>query len=270
MASKLAQRRFRVNPTHGDSHCDVQSGVQSDFQERSICPAVSVFQSPLPRCHCVYGALGHSAVRNDRQSFAGPLFLCLPLVVVVARCVLAPWSRLCYAHSHLHASQTLVEQAILTLSSETYAWLTDGICALDSLAGGHLPVVCHCHIAVLHGICYVGMRMCQVSNPASLTVRHPLTCVACVWDTPMGSTCPPASDKTEVCNFFSKADVNQTDIVANLCVKPELSCTARAHERWEVRGTLRRPPLAALISVRAPPESSATPLRAVVSVMCPS
>ena len=191
MASELAQRRFRGIPTHGDSHCDVQSGVQSDFQERSICPAVSVFQSPLPRCHCVYGAFGHSAVRNDRQSFAGPLFLCLPLVVVVARCVLAPWSRLCYAHSHLHASQTLVEQAILTLSSETYAWLTDGIWALDSLAGGHLPVVCHCHIAVLHGICYVGMRMCQVSNPASQTVRHPLTCVACVWDTPMGSTCPP-------------------------------------------------------------------------------
>ena len=64
-------------------------------------------------------------------------------------------------------------------------------------------------------------------------------------------------DKTEVCTIFSKANANKTVTVGDFF---RMGC---ANERWKVLGTVRRPTLAALISVRAPLESSATLLRAV-------
>ena len=42
--------------------------------------------------------------------------------------------------------------------------------------------------------------------------------------------------KTEVRDAFSNADANKTAVMCNL-QDSEPSCTARAHERWSVRGT---------------------------------
>ena len=44
-------------------------------------------------------------------------------------------------------------------------------------------------------------------------------------------------DNTEVCNFFSQADVDNPVVVASL----EPSRTACVHERWKVLETVRRP-----------------------------
>jgi len=72
----------------------------------------------------------------------------------------------------------------------------------------------------------------------------------------VSASCPVSDetlpDKTEVYIFFSTSVAHKTAIVRNFCVGSAPSCPARALERCKVLGTVYRPPLAGLISVRAP------------------